>query len=927
MNTSNIAPADAIGRMLDASPTASPLSSGNGHLTQFVLLLVILFSTALDLWFFTGFYASDDISYFGYAVNFLRDEHYHVGFGNSRLILIGWNLLWISVFGWNVQIIAATYILFHQALNLFVFLLARRLFNRNVGLIAVYVTATLPMIVTFSTLISPDIPLACFCILSLYAFLRGLDERRKECVRPACLWLLLAGVSVGFTYMAKESGLVLLPFYFVFWMVAERREGRSAALVRGAAFAAGFFIVLIAETAVLSHLDQKLCFRLGLSTQQIGTVSHELRKTHGTDPLERLKTVNQQINPVCVPPGFKVLVCAGLQLCPFVCRRCWPVHLLAVWLFAYFTWGTMKFTEYAPPSIQPRYYIPVAALLIIVCAAAFTDVFDRIVRRVKHPRWRTLARVVAVALVVAYPLTALIGPDQVAGKMYKAAIVGSATRAIQHAAQQDDRPIILSDYLTTRMYRLTQAASVNRVTTNNEILGRSRREAMLATGGWYFVAVSPRRIPRKPGPGSLNTAMHWFVDHYASNITDEGVTHLPRCGNRVVWSMLPPFTPMVECGSYQLSARQIQRFGLPTNRSLDWAAQHLRLLNDCVIAPDPSAHSVLLLDIVSKKLPSLPHAKEQDSLCEFALNVQEWTAGDAFAERLSKSEAGGFSLIRLGADDGHTWLTPRSDSPLSQLIVGPEAYCEFDVDVEMSGSLSADLIIDAAEAGASSPQAGSPYSQVEPAARRRIELNQGENSLRFRIAGGLLRCKPAFEVRGEGRFSVNRFAVRRIHAQYFRDTTDLLHSWAVSTDHEECNVSRGDAGELNLTFMLPKREVALFEPCSPAVMQLPENGRYDFSLSTKLKKFARESHVELDVRVFDSPTADTPIFHRRILLDAGDSYFSLRTGDVPVYVRLAIRAFGRARLSINELSVRSHGLPIRSHRAEARNYSRYDPSQ
>ncbi|MCH7871510.1 MAG: glycosyltransferase family 39 protein, partial [Planctomycetes bacterium] len=325
-----------------ANPPATDSRSG------LLVVLILFLSTAIDLFFFTGFYSSDDVSYFGYAVNLLRDEHYKVGFSNSRLTLVGWNLLVILAVGWRVQIVAASYIFFHQALNLATFFLARRLFDTRVALLATYSVATLSLMVVFSTCISPDIPIALFSVLSLYAFLRGLDADRAGRRRSAYLWLACAGISVAFGYMAKESALILLPFYFVLWLYDGWRGNKWLLFKRGTMFAAGFFTMLAAEFAVLSYLNQGAYFRLGWVTAEMDEKERAFIGRHGINPIERLQHVDNRLNAFFVPRCGKTFAIVCLAVFPFVRRRRWCLPAMALWTFGYLTFGSIRWGEYLP---------------------------------------------------------------------------------------------------------------------------------------------------------------------------------------------------------------------------------------------------------------------------------------------------------------------------------------------------------------------------------------------------------------------------------------------------------------------------------------------------------------------------------------------------------------------------------------------------
>jgi hypothetical protein len=120
------------------------------------LVAIVAFCIALDLFFFTGYYASDDRAYFNAATRVAEDGF--IGeplLAHTRLTMLGWNLLMGGLCRFNVQAMAASYIFFHVWLILLTYALAVKLGDRVAGVIAAYGTATLPLFIVFSTGIYP----------------------------------------------------------------------------------------------------------------------------------------------------------------------------------------------------------------------------------------------------------------------------------------------------------------------------------------------------------------------------------------------------------------------------------------------------------------------------------------------------------------------------------------------------------------------------------------------------------------------------------------------------------------------------------------------------------------------------------------------------------------------------------------------------
>ena len=85
------------------------------------------------------------------------------------------------------------------------------MFDQRVGLLAAYGMATVPLAVSFSTTVLPDLPMTCFLMLALVAFQSACDAGSAGMRRRALILAFGAGLSVGLAYMAKEAALVVLP--------------------------------------------------------------------------------------------------------------------------------------------------------------------------------------------------------------------------------------------------------------------------------------------------------------------------------------------------------------------------------------------------------------------------------------------------------------------------------------------------------------------------------------------------------------------------------------------------------------------------------------------------------------------------------------------------------------------------------------------
>jgi|GEM_PF-5771613 len=474
-------------------------------------ILILCFSCALDLFFYSGFYASDDASYVAGARRILEDGAFprKPDLGQIRLTIVGWNTLIAWLFGYKIPLIAGSYIVFHQVLNLLTFALARRMFGVVVGLFAMYFMATAPLAVTFSTAVLPDLPLSCFLVLSLLLFQQGYDLIANGQSRRSLFMLFGAGLSVGFAYMAKEAALVALPFYLVLWLYREKLREKQLALFAGAAFFLGVLVIFLAEWAVLSHLTGHSYIRMGW-TAGADDVTSGLREYHyGRYPQERLEAVHQNLRPWFVNTRLDLFLLAAAVVYPFLRGRGMSVWWLAVWFFVYHTWGSTKFTEYLPPSLQPRYFTPLLPLLFAMYSFVIARILLAVPKVIPAADPRKALQTLLIIVLLIHPLLDLHTSDRMAGKIYAADMVNTSTRAVRAAARAGGRPIVLSGTLSNRALPILSRLGIESVVTAKECRSSGVGVSELLRDGFYYVELYPiDKLQRIKRPDGLDALVH-----------------------------------------------------------------------------------------------------------------------------------------------------------------------------------------------------------------------------------------------------------------------------------------------------------------------------------------------------------------------------------------------------------------------------------
>lgn len=474
---------ESVGSMFDP-PTIGSIPRRRRH-SLLALPAILLVGIVLDLFFFTGYYASDDKEYFFGAARVADSgtlSHWPL-IGHTRLTVLAWNVAvgWLSNF--DVSFMAASYVFVHALLVFLTFRLARRVAGESAGLLAAYTSAVFPLFSVFSTGLYPDLFIACGFVLAMLAFLRVYELRDQGRRLAAAGLMFAAGVSVGIAYMAKETGLVALPFYFAAWLlaewndrswlrkgltrgrresttggVAERTNGRAGCplivrLATGLCFALGFFAIFGLEYKSLQALTgNSKFFRLGWTEKEEDLDSiGNFHQDGGYHPWRRLTASLDRLSVEYWPTLLKYCFAAGLVVYPFTPRRSWPVFLFGLWTYAFLTWGTYSFTHYYPPRIQARYYIPAFPFLIVVFAASATWLLEQTLSLFALDHRRRWAVRVVVAAIILSPVLYLRGPNSIAGRLYRADLVANLRRATADATAAGTSLIVVENRLSNRV--------------------------------------------------------------------------------------------------------------------------------------------------------------------------------------------------------------------------------------------------------------------------------------------------------------------------------------------------------------------------------------------------------------------------------------------------------------------------------------------
>lgn len=776
-----------------ANSAALPLLRAAGQVRRMWTLLIVclLVAVGLDYFFFTGFYSSDDISYYEFARFWWLTGDYPTKLllGGLRLPIIIWNRGMISLVGPNPHSVAATYVVFHLALILAGFALARRLFDRATAIVAAYLTATAPPLIHYSTTIMPDTFIAVCTVFSLYAFLRAYDRAGGRGDKPSALWMLVCGLSVGLAYMAKESGLILLPFYFFIWLAHSRGRTWKTAVWIGAMFPIGVAVAFLTEYGIFYHLLGRSFYRLGWMNGEIdpATKAHVLR--YGLNPIGRFNWVRERINEYYyfVPQAMRWGVLAILAAYPFMRKARWSILLIAAWQFAFLTWGTMSFSEYFPPSIQARYYIPVLPFAVIMFSFVVARLFS-LIGRIKSPRLAAPLALVVTGMIVLLPVRGLRVADKAAGKAYRAKTIGNTTRALTHAAAQNNGPVVLSSYLRHRYKFIYQDLKDDWILNANAI-DESKLKKMLGGSPFYYVESASQ-------PFDARTPIDGLLDSLTSDI----LTLPPRArnskseaaGNRktgtddaasapiqAYWSTSPECLGRLRVGddaAVVLDLGWFTPFESRTAEIRSYLGHGLIPLKKMGLKVD--RQSVRLLRVVpvtrfvSRESSSPSESGDVDAANAVGRAVwngirQEWTLLSMIADAassqpaarsepprgiLSPADDDGVGVMLVDAAREYEWLALANRSDDGAILLDAPGYYEVSLSTSSTESANAELRLEVFSAG----------DRLTPRLSKRIKLRSGTARFGIWAADWGVRIIPALKLSGIGHFTLQEFTINQM---------------------------------------------------------------------------------------------------------------------------------------------------------------------
>ena len=436
----------------------------------------------LGLFFTSGFYNSDDISYL-MGIQALAGERIipidPIYIGSFRLGVTALPTVGYVLGGSSVFLATLCTIMYLPFIVLIAYLIAKKLHGEGSALFAAVLVANFPLFYFYSGTLLPDNPFTAWLGLTMLVLLSTWDRQVASGDKYSALkdWrFFLCGACLGMTYTVKESALVMFVPIYLGLLLYSRRWFSSKTLVQATYFGLGFGFILITETIVItilsggsiaSALGGDFVFRLSFSQSTDAVRLYEKRiAQQGLYPLERLTFLHDRLAPFLTNLLIPFVVASLLYITQcigrdFKAKARLFIWMSTVWLFLYLTFGSTNLVQYLPPPIQhQRYFAPVALGSLIMLSGLVGALIPILVRFLRLKNLLINLFVILILSPFAFWIADRLHHfGQQAGQIYRSAETKAFLTAYRDAILDGSNlPVIIGHYPSRRLEPLFLAA-------------------------------------------------------------------------------------------------------------------------------------------------------------------------------------------------------------------------------------------------------------------------------------------------------------------------------------------------------------------------------------------------------------------------------------------------------------------------------------
>lgn len=428
------------------------------------LLCFVLLALALDVYFYSGFYMSDDASYLTAIQRIAALEPLDVtDLAHTRLAVVTPAALLYGLTG-SIPLTILSYCLYHPIVVLLAYAAGKLCFDERIASYAAALVAVSPTYYFFAGAILPDNCLSAWlgALLVVVLWVGAARQSGELALGRQRLCWGVAGVLTGLAYAAKEPGIVMAVPVGLILLARTWRAGAGHALLSATSYAGGLLSFVALEAMALRLLSGQWVVRLlaGAGSDESAAL-HEWRlEQQGRLPWERLAFVFEHSSPFYGVGALLLLLVLANIAAPFVLSdrrrsQLWILLAFSGWLFAFLTLGSSRLDRYLPPPIRhARYFAPCLLPALVVAAAMLARGSDWAAQQAlaARPRARRIFRALPVVVIACAGALMFVRVEYRAGAAYRAHQTKSALLAFGDARRLfPDLPVVLSPYLSRRL--------------------------------------------------------------------------------------------------------------------------------------------------------------------------------------------------------------------------------------------------------------------------------------------------------------------------------------------------------------------------------------------------------------------------------------------------------------------------------------------
>lgn len=333
-------------------------------------LSVAIITLVLNIFFFTGMQATDDLSYAEKAFKVLdqglyfADTSHQVGRVGAYLPLAGV----FGLFGINEFSLSLIPIVSSVVTSVLIFFLGKILFESSVGLMAGILYAVFPLTLKYGNIFFPETILGPSLCGASILFLKSNNSGRGM-YNPM---KMASGLLVGFAYLTTEVGAVMLPTFLLYKFIRRKIDRDDVSL------AFGFIIVLCAELLFYGILYSNPFYRFtGLG----GTyISDPMLIDANNDLFDRLFKAYPRyfFYPKEELGFFGPLLIAGVVKGVLNFKKNLFLLAWAAAILGFYNFMTVRLDHYIALPVAVRLIYPGCFPLLILSAKFMVDIWQRI---------------------------------------------------------------------------------------------------------------------------------------------------------------------------------------------------------------------------------------------------------------------------------------------------------------------------------------------------------------------------------------------------------------------------------------------------------------------------------------------------------------------------------------------------------------------